>query len=56
MIFATATIVDPAGNRVHSDNDLPFAQTTVPVQSEGYGKVMEKGSSPVSVDVLKVNP
>jgi len=25
MIFVTATIVDPAGNRVHSDDDLPFA-------------------------------
>jgi general secretion pathway protein D len=37
MIFVTATIVDPAGNRVHSDDDLPFAQTTVPVQSSGAG-------------------
>src|ERR1700743_2055711 len=27
MIFVTATIVDPAGNRVHSDDDLPFAQS-----------------------------
>jgi general secretion pathway protein D len=56
MIFATATIVDPAGNRVHSDDDLPFAQTATPPQPEGYGKVMEKGSQPVSVDSLKVNP
>jgi general secretion pathway protein D len=32
MIFVTATIVDPAGSRVHTDDDLPFAQTTVPVQ------------------------
>jgi len=37
MIFVTATIVDPAGNRVHSDDDLPFAQTAVPVQSSGAG-------------------
>lgn len=35
MIFVTATIVDPAGNRVHSDDELPFAQTTVPVQPPG---------------------
>ena len=27
MIFVTATIVDPAGNRVHSDDELPFAQS-----------------------------
>ncbi len=32
MIFVTATIVDPAGFRVHSDDELPFAQTGVPVQ------------------------
>lgn len=33
MIFVTATIVDPAGFRVHTDDELPFAQTAVPVQS-----------------------
>ena len=32
MIFVTATLVDPAGNRVHSDDELPFAQTAVPSQ------------------------
>ena len=35
MIFVTATIVDPAGNRVHSDDELPFAQTTIPPQEPG---------------------
>jgi general secretion pathway protein D len=32
MIFVTATIVDPAGSRVHSDDELPFAQSAVPAQ------------------------
>ncbi len=32
LVFITATIVDPAGNRVHSDKDLPFAQKGVPEQ------------------------
>ena len=41
MIFVTATIVDPSGSRVHSDDDLPFAQTATPVQPEGYGKASE---------------
>jgi general secretion pathway protein D len=41
MIFVTATIVDPAGNRVHSDDDLPFAQTTIPPQPANAGKVTE---------------
>jgi len=35
MIFVTATIVDPAGNRVHSDDELPFAQNSIPTQEPG---------------------
>ena len=41
MIFVTATIVDPAGVRVHSDEELPFAQSSLPPQPEGAGKVTE---------------
>ncbi len=41
MIFVTATIVDPAGNRVHADEDLPFAQSATPLQPEGAGKLTE---------------
>ena len=33
IIFVTPTIIDPAGNRVHTDEDLPFAQRRVPVQT-----------------------
>jgi type II secretory pathway component GspD/PulD (secretin) len=32
MVFVTATIVDPAGNRVHSDDELPFKPNTIPLQ------------------------
>jgi general secretion pathway protein D len=32
LIFVTPTMIDPAGNRVHNDEDLPFARTGVPVQ------------------------
>jgi len=35
MIFVTATMVDPSGNRVHSDDELPFAQSTIPPQQPG---------------------
>jgi general secretion pathway protein D len=35
MIFVTAQIVDPAGNRVHSDDELPFLQSTIPPQQPG---------------------
>ena len=32
LVFITATIVDPAGNRVHSDDKLPFNPNTIPPQ------------------------
>jgi hypothetical protein len=32
MIFVTATLIDPAGNRVHSEDELPFAQGSIPGQ------------------------
>jgi general secretion pathway protein D len=41
MIFVTATIVDPAGNRLHSDDEQPFAQNTIPPQPPGAGQVTE---------------
>jgi general secretion pathway protein D len=41
MIFVTAEIVDPAGNRVHSDDELPFAQTAIPPQPPGAGQMTE---------------
>ena len=41
MIFVTATIVDPAGNRVHSDDELPFAQIAIPPQPPGAGRMTE---------------
>jgi general secretion pathway protein D len=41
MIFVTATIVDPAGNRIHSDDELPFAQSTIPPQPPGAGQATE---------------
>jgi type II secretory pathway component GspD/PulD (secretin)/beta-lactamase regulating signal transducer with metallopeptidase domain len=34
MVFVTATIVDPAGNRAHSDDNLPFNPTTIPPQPQ----------------------
>lgn len=30
LVFVTATMVDPAGNRVHATEDLPFAQKGFP--------------------------
>ena len=48
MIFVTATIVDPAGNRVHSDDELPFAQSTIPPQQPGVEvRLGNAGAAPV---------
>lgn len=33
MIFVTPTIIDPAGNRVHNDEDMPFAKGGIPQQT-----------------------
>jgi type II secretory pathway component GspD/PulD (secretin) len=43
MIFVTATIVDPAGNRVHSDDELPFNPTTIPTQPAVSGQQFVPG-------------
>ncbi len=32
LIFVTPTIIDPAGNRVHTEEDMPFAQSAIPPQ------------------------
>lgn len=32
LIFVTPTIIDPAGNRVHNDEDMPFARSSIPTQ------------------------
>ena len=48
MIFVTATIVDPAGNRVHSDDELPFTQTAIPTQPTVPGQTFQPGAAPTA--------
>lgn len=52
MIFVTATIVDPAGSRVHSDDELPFAQSSVPVQPPENVPLTEKVNKTVGLSDL----
>jgi general secretion pathway protein D len=33
VIFVSPTIIDPAGNRVHTDEELPFARGAIPPQA-----------------------
>ncbi len=32
LVFVTPTIIDPAGNRLHTDEEMPFARTSIPSQ------------------------
>ena len=32
LVFITVNLVDPAGNRVHSDDEMPFAKSSIPPQ------------------------
>ena len=53
MIFVTATIVDPAGNRVHSDDELPFNPATIPQQPQAIGQTtIQATNGPVSAVVV----
>jgi len=53
MIFTTATIVDPAGNRVHSDDELPFNPATIPTQPALGGETtVQPTNSPLSAVVV----
>jgi beta-lactamase regulating signal transducer with metallopeptidase domain len=58
LIFVTATIVDPAGSRVHTEEELPFAQTGVPVQPPQVAVSLKTVSSTAGIPAAfpKVGP
>ena len=53
MIFVTATIVDPAGNRVHSDDELPFNPASIPAQPPDAGQVVTKSVTPIPPPIVE---
>jgi general secretion pathway protein D len=48
MIFVTATIIDPAGNRVHTDDELPFNSATIPQQPAVEGQSFQPAPATTS--------
>ena len=61
MIFVTATIIDPAGNRLHTDDELPFNPLTIPQQPLGSTVFPQTNgvtfvASPASANVRQVAP
>lgn len=55
MIFVTATIVDPAGNRVHSDDELPF-NPPLPSQPTETGETVIQQSPNSPLNTVIVTP
>lgn len=39
VIFVTPTMIDPAGNRLHTDEEMPFALSTIPPQPKETGAI-----------------
>jgi hypothetical protein len=33
MIFVTPTLIDPAGNKIHSEDNLPYDPNKIPAQT-----------------------
>ena len=52
LIFVTPMLIDPAGNRLHSEDEMPFAQTGFPAQQPANGRagkeLMSRGVSACS--------
>ncbi len=46
LVFITPTIIDPAGNRVHTDDEMPFARNGVPQQQTN--PPAQTGSTPAT--------
>ena len=38
LIFVTPLLIDPAGNRLHTEDEMPFAQSAIPVQPPAEGQ------------------
>ncbi|MGH8022023.1 MAG: type II secretion system protein GspD [Limisphaerales bacterium] len=53
MIFVTATMVDPAGNRVHSDDELPFAQSDIPSQPTPFPGQVQAEAVPTGTEATQ---
>ena len=54
MIFVTATIVDPAGNPVHSADELPFNAPIIPLQPTGASVIEQtNGQAIISTPASK---
>ena len=50
LIFVTPTLIDPAGNRLHSEDEMPFAQTGIPVQPSEIGGEEQKPQEPMLLE------
>jgi type II secretory pathway component GspD/PulD (secretin)/tetratricopeptide (TPR) repeat protein len=48
LIFVTPLLIDPSGNRVHSEDEMPFAQSSIPTQPAQPGQPEQPLSNPAA--------
>lgn len=46
VVFVTPTIIDPAGNRLHSEDEMPFARSSIPPQPQQALGMAQPGPAP----------
>jgi general secretion pathway protein D len=45
LIFVTPLLIDPAGNRLHTEDEMPFAQSAIPAQPEQPSATARAGNN-----------
>jgi type II secretory pathway component GspD/PulD (secretin)/tetratricopeptide (TPR) repeat protein len=48
LIFVTPLLIDPSGNRVHSEDEMPFAQSAIPAQPVQPGQPEQPLQNPAA--------
>ena len=56
LVFITPTLIDPAGNRVHSEEEMPFARDRIPSQPAHDKENLLRFVSPLLIDPAAQQP
>jgi general secretion pathway protein D len=56
LIFLTPTLIDPAGNRLHTEEEMPFARDRIPSQPAHDKENLLRFVSPLLIDPAAQQP
>jgi len=56
VVFVTPTIIDPAGNRLHSEDEMPFARTSFPPQPQPQPSAQSQSGGGQVVGTVQSQP